>query len=368
MKIGVLGAGQLGRMLAIAGFPLGLKFRFMDTSVDVPAAHVAEVIIGAFTDESALARLRADCDVVTYEFENIPVAAAKRLAEVVAVYPPPRALEVSQDRFAEKQLFKRLGIPAPVSIPIGAYAEFCEGLSRVGYPAVLKTRHMGYDGKGQAIVESPDAAYSAWQKLAGQPLILEEFIPFDQEVSILTVRSRSNQVAFYPLVRNRHLDGILRYSQPLSEATASSDTHILQNEAQDYASRLLVELDYVGVLAVEFFVMRGHLLANEMAPRVHNSGHWTIEGAQTSQFENHLRAITGLPLGSTSLVGFSAMINLIGKLPEPAEILAIPGAHLHLYGKTSRPGRKLGHVTVRAASAADLATSLARLQSLITDK
>jgi 5-(carboxyamino)imidazole ribonucleotide synthase len=363
-RIGILGAGQLGRMLALAGYPLGLRFRLMDTSPDAPAGQMAELITGSYEDALTLAHFADGLSVATYEFENVPVQSVKTLAERVAVYPPPKALEVSQDRLVEKTFFNQLSIPTPRFMKVDTRQDLELALSQIGCPAVLKTRRMGYDGKGQAVLRRPEDVPSAWQTVGGSALILEQFIAFQREVSILSVRGITGQTAFYPLVENHHHDGILRLSIPTNAKSYLSEGASLQNLAQDYATRVLEALNYVGVLAIEFFEVDGKLVANEMAPRVHNSGHWTIEGAQTSQFENHLRAIAGLPLGTTELRGYSAMLNLIGTAPEPRDVLAIPGAHLHLYGKAPRPGRKLGHITVCAASESERDAAIALLRPL----
>lgn len=361
MIVGVLGGGQLGRMLALAGYPLGLRFRFLDRSADATAGQVGELIVGDYEDRATLARFATGLTVATYEFENVPVGAARALAEHVAVHPPPRALEVAQDRLAEKTLFRDLGIPVPAFARVDSRADLDAGLDRLGLPAVLKTRRLGYDGKGQAVLREPHDAESAWTRLGSAPLVLEGFVPFEREVSVLAVRGRDGVTAFYPLVENRHREGILRRSL----APAPGLTPELQSRVETYAARVLDALDYVGVLAIELFQHEGRLLANEMAPRVHNSGHWTIEGAETSQFENHLRAVLGLPLGATAARGVSAMVNLIGTTPDPREVLTIPSAHLHLYGKAPALGRKLGHVTLRADDAATLQERMGRLHGLL---
>jgi 5-(carboxyamino)imidazole ribonucleotide synthase len=345
--VGVLGGGQLGQMLALAGLPLGLRFRFLEPAEESPAGQVAERIIGSFEDADCLDRFADGLDVVTYEFENVPTASARRLAQRVPVHPPPAALEVSQDRLAEKELFGRLNIPTTQYAAVDTRADLEQAVARLGYPAVLKTRRLGYDGKGQMVLRNTDDMERAWRQLGGQALLLEEYIAFEREVSQLAVRGRDGSVAFYPLVENHHEHGILHWSlAPAPDMTAD-----LQRTANDYALRVLNALEYVGVLAIEFFQRHGRLIANETAPRVHNSGHWTIEGAETSQFENHLRAVIGWPLGSTAPAGCSAMLNLIGAAPPVETLLAIPNAHVHLYGKAPRPGRKLGHVTLRAADA-----------------
>jgi 5-(carboxyamino)imidazole ribonucleotide synthase len=311
--VGVIGGGQLGRMLALAGIPLGLSFRFLDPAPAAPAAEVGELLVGAYDDPELLDRLADGAAAVTYEFENVPVAAARRVGAI----PAAAALEAAQDRLVEKELFQRLGIPTP------AFGD-------VPPPVVVKTRRLGYDGKGQRIERGAYAA--AADELA------EELLDFDRELSLIAVRGGDGETRFYPLVENVHEDGILRTSRaPAADAP--------QAEAEEYATRLLDELGYVGVLALELFDVGGRLLANELAPRVHNTGHWTIEGAATSQFENHLRAVLGWPLGSTASRP-SVLFNLIGNAPAAEEVLAVEGAHLHLYGKEPRPGRKLGHVTL----------------------
>ena len=357
MTIGILGGGQLGYMLALAGYPLGLHFRFLDPSPEAPVGRIAQRVTADYTDQAALEKFSNGLELVTYEFENVPVEAAKFLAERVPVYPPPAALEAAQDRVAEKTLFRGLGIGTTDFVPIDKPEEFEAAVKQIGLPAVLKTSRMGYDGKGQWTLRTAEDVAKARAELPKVSLILERFAPFRRELSVLAVRSRNGEIAFYPLVENHHRGGILR----LSLAPAPGLEPAMQRAAEDIARRVLESLKYVGVLAVEFFEHEGRLLANEMAPRVHNSGHWTIEGAVTSQFENHLRAVLGLPLGSTSEAGHCAMLNLIGDLPEPSEVLAVPDAHLHFYGKAPRAGRKLGHVTLRATSPERLALRLSEL-------
>lgn len=359
MTIGILGGGQLGYMLALAGYPLGLHFRFLDPSPEAPVGRIAQRVTADYTDHGALEKFASGLELVTYEFENVPVEAAKFLAQRVPVYPPPSALEAAQDRLNEKTLFQKLGISTTEFLPIAKPAEFEAAVREIGMPAVLKTSRMGYDGKGQWILRNPEDVLKAKSELPKVPLILERFVPFTRELSVLAIRSRTGETAFYPLVENHHRGGILR----LSLAPAPQLDSRIQRAAEDIARRVLESLQYVGVLAIEFFEHEGRLLANEMAPRVHNSGHWTIEGAITSQFENHLRAVLGMPLGSTGAAGHCAMVNLIGDLPESTEVLAVPDAHLHLYGKVPRLGRKLGHVTLRAASPERLALRLSELPS-----
>jgi len=357
VTIGILGGGQLGYMLALAGYPLGLHFRFLDPSPEAPVGRIAQRVTAEYTDHAALEKFSSGLELVTYEFENVPVEAAKFLAQRVPVYPPPAALEAAQDRLNEKTLFQKLGISTTEFLPISKPAEFEGAVQQLGLPAVLKTSRMGYDGKGQWILRTSEDVSKAQSELPKVPLIVERFVPFTRELSVLAIRARTGETAFYPLVENHHRGGILR----LSLAPAPALDQRLQRAAEDIARRVLEALQYVGVLAIEFFEHEGRLLANEMAPRVHNSGHWTIEGAITSQFENHLRAVLGLPLGSTGAAGHCAMVNLIGDLPESAEVLAVPDAHLHLYGKVPRPGRKLGHITLRAASPERLALRLSEL-------
>lgn len=355
MRLGILGGGQLGRMIALAGYPLGLTSTVLEPGSGSSAGQVCGQISGEFDDFQALWKLAQASDVVTYEFENVPVESARWLAERVPVFPPPRALEVSQERLAEKQFFQSLGIPTPPFAAIETESDFRSAIAELGLPAVLKTRRFGYDGKGQAVLRTPADADAAWTKFGVvEQLILEGFVRFDRELSLIAVRSRTGQIATYPLIENVHIDGILHRSI----APAPDLGEELSERAAEYASRVLTELDYVGVLTIEWFQDGPRLLANEMAPRVHNSGHWTIEGALTSQFENHARAVCGLPLGKPDAVGHSVMYNFIGDVPEAATVLANADAHLHLYGKSSRPGRKVGHVTLRAASAAELQAKL----------
>jgi 5-(carboxyamino)imidazole ribonucleotide synthase len=341
-------------MIALAGYPLGVLSTVLEPTNGSSAAQVCGHVAGEFDNYQALYELARASDVVTFEFENVPVESAQWLAERVPVFPPPRALEVSQERLAEKQFFAALGIPTPPFAAIETDADFRAAVAEIGLPAVLKTRRFGYDGKGQAVIRTAGEADAAWLKLGGRPLILEGFVPFDRELSLLAARGRDGQIVTYPLIENTHIDGILHRSI----APAPDTGEELTERAAEFASRILTELDYVGVLAVEWFQDGPRLLANEMAPRVHNSGHWTIDGALTSQFENHIRAVCGLPLGRSDALGFSAMYNFIGTAPPAAEVLANPDAHLHLYGKSPRPGRKVGHVTLRAGSAVELREKL----------
>jgi 5-(carboxyamino)imidazole ribonucleotide synthase len=358
--IGVLGGGQLGRMLALAGLPLGLRFRFLDPSPAAPAARLGELMCGDLQDPGLLPRFVEGLDLITYEFENVPLDTAHWLSKRVQVYPPPEALEASQDRIKEKRLFQSLGIPTPAFAAISSREEFTDALAQIGLPAVLKTCRFGYDGKGQRMMESAEDAETAWQALKGVQLIFEKRIAFERELSILAVRSKTGQTALYPLVENQHRRGILR----LSRAPGLEVPEGVQKQAADYASCVLDKLHYVGVLAIEFFQVGDELLANEMAPRVHNSGHWTIEGAKTSQFANHLRAIQGWPLGETTLQGHAAMLNIIGVAPSTDAVLEIPGVALHLYDKAPMSDRKLGHITVVDQDRAKVDEALQRLQKI----
>ena len=342
--IGILGGGQLGYMLALAGYPLGLHFRFLDPSPEAPVGRIAHRVTAEFMDEQALDKFAHGLEVVTYEFENVPVEAARFLAERAPVYPPAAALEAAQDRLREKRLFQKLGIATTEFAEVDGREDFDAATERIGLPAILKTRRMGYDGKGQNLLRTKEDVQKARLEMPNVPLVLEKYVPFTRELSILGVRGRTGEIAFYPLIENHHRGGILR----LSLAPAPNLTAGVQQAAEQAGRKALEELGYAGVLCIEFFELDGRLLANEMAPRVHNSGHWSIEGAVTSQFENHLRAVLGMPLGVTTAMGYSAMVNLIAELPAAEEVLAVANTHLHLYGKSPRPGRKLGHVTVRA--------------------
>lgn len=361
MMIGILGGGQLGRMIAVAGLPMGLRFRVLDPGNSPPAAIAAEHILGEYEDHAALADFVAGLDVVTYEFENVPVSTGRWLADRVPVYPPPLALEKAQDRLNEKTFFRQLGIPTPQFLAVDLESDLQAAIAKYGFPAILKTRRFGYDGKGQIPIRTLGDAKTAWQRLGGRPLLFEQIIPFERELSLIAVSDAGGQTAFYPLIQNHHVDGILRRSTvPVADSA-------LQSLAEGYARRALRELKYVGVLAIEFFQLGEQLIVNEMAPRVHNSGHWSIEGAATSQFANHVRAIVGWPLGETRVPCPAAMINLIGKMPSESAVLAVPGAALHDYGKSPRPNRKVGHITVTAPDADRLMARVQSLEELVTD-
>jgi 5-(carboxyamino)imidazole ribonucleotide synthase len=345
VTVGIVGAGQLGRMLALAGYPLGLDFLFLDKDAKTPGGQLAPLLAGELTDRKLLGELAARCEVVTFDWENVPVEALEGLPGQARIAPPTRALAAAQDRLAEKRTFELLGIPTTRYAAVDSRAALDVAVRSIGLPGVLKTRRLGYDGKGQFVLRTPADLDTAWAALGSAPLLYENLVPFDAEISIIAVRGADGSVAFYPLNLNVHRAGILRLTR------APYGSAVLVRQAQRAAKKLLEHFKYVGVLTIEFFVQRGQLLANEMAPRVHNSGHWTIEGAVTSQFENHVRAIVGLPLGSTAARGHSAMLNLIGELPDRAAFLAQAGVHWHDYGKSPRPGRKLGHVTICESTA-----------------
>ncbi len=359
-----MGGGQLGRMLALDGYPLGLRFRFLEPKEEAPVDFVGEVVRADYDDEDALARFAQGLDVVTYEFENVPVGAARFLEERLPVYPPPAALRLAQDRLAEKQGFEAVGIPTTTFHPVDSRAQLEEAIGRVGLPAVLKTRRGGYDGKGQEVIHGPRDVEGAWNALGARtPLLLERFVDFRRELSIVGVRGAGGETRFYPLVENEHRSGVLY----LTQAPAPLVSAELQARAEGYLSALLDELGYVGVLSLELFQTSDGLLANEVAPRVHNSGHWTQDGALTSQFENHVRAVCGLPLGPTEARESTAMVNLLGQVPDVARLLEIPGAHAHLYDKEPRPWRKIGHVNVTGPDPATVRAAVERVEVLLRE-
>ncbi|MGH8031689.1 MAG: 5-(carboxyamino)imidazole ribonucleotide synthase [Luteimonas sp.] len=432
--VGILGGGQLARMLALAGAPLGLRFLVMDTVADACAGQFAPLLVGDYRDTAALAEFASRIDVATFDFENVPAESAQWLSARVPVFPNPGALAIAQDRLAEKTLFRELGIPVPAFADIATRAQLDAAIAEIGVPCILKTRRLGYDGKGQFRIKEPGFGYgewgmgtaqtqtqfandaksakgtqelvhrtvdvdataaqtpdnllplslrpsrhsrtvsasassraaspantdAAWHALGPQVatvgLILEAFVPFERELSVVAARGRDGQFQAWSLTENWHVDGVL--SASLSPARVDD---ALNATAFDYARRLADRLDYTGVFALELFCRDGQLLANELAPRVHNSGHWTIEGAETSQFENHLRAVLGLPLGATRGVGHACMLNWIGARPDALPVLREAGGHWHDYGKSPRDGRKVGHATLRAESADALADTLQRV-------
>ena len=358
--VGILGGGQLARMMALSGAPLGLRFRILDNVADACAGQFAPMIVGDYTDQAALGEFASQVDVATFDFENVPAASAQWLAERVPVFPSPQALAVAQDRLAEKSLFRELGIPVPDFADIASREQLEAAVARLGTPCILKTRRLGYDGKGQFRIKSVADIDAAWDALGAQVarvgLIVEGFVHFQRELSVVAVRGRDGEFRAWPLTENCLFYVVLSASL----APASVDAG-MQATALSHARRLAEAMDYVGVFALELFCRDGELLANELAPRVHNSGHWTIEGSETSQFQNHLRAVLGLPLGDTRMVGLACMLNWIGAMPDANAVLGEAGGHWHDYGKSPRAGRKVGHATVRADSPAELAAALQRV-------
>lgn len=357
MTTGILGGGQLARMIALAGLPLAQKFIILDPSADAGAIPLGSHLQGDYDDMTLLQQLADKADVVTYEFENVPALAASYLAEHTCIYPPAKALEASQDRLVEKNFFHNLGIATAPFAHVDKLEDLQQAMHHIGYPAILKSRRFGYDGKGQFRILDESQLAEAWEAMQGVPSIVEGFVSFQREISIIAARSVSGETAFYPLSENIHRGGILR-------VTHCCHDDPMQQQAEAYANKLLEALDYVGVVALELFEVNGELLANEFAPRVHNSGHWTIEGAETSQFENHIRAILDLPLGATTACGFSAMVNFIGASAPDDDILSIENCHLHLYDKAPRKGRKVAHATIRSDDKALFEQSLTKLIAL----
>lgn len=358
--VGILGGGQLARMLALSGAPLGLRFLVLDNVTDACAGQFAPMVVGDYRDEAALTEFASKVDVATFDFENVPAESAHWLSDRVTVFPNPRALAIAQDRLAEKTLFVELGIPVPPFAAIDTREQLGAALEQIGTPCILKTRRLGYDGKGQFRIKTPADADAAWEALGAQAgkvgLILEGFVHFQRELSVVAVRGRAGEFRTWPLTENWHVDGVLSASL----APASVDDTMTQT-AFEHARKLAEALDYVGVFALELFCRDGELLANELAPRVHNSGHWTIEGSETSQFQNHLRAVLGLPLGDTRMVGLACMLNWIGEMPDALPVLRESGGHWHDYGKEPRAGRKVGHATLRADCGQALAQTLQRI-------
>jgi 5-(carboxyamino)imidazole ribonucleotide synthase len=357
-RVGIVGAGQLGRMLALAGYPLGIECTLLDTAPDSPGAQVADAVLGELDDPVALAKLAERVDVVTLEIENVAVAALQSLQGRIEVFPPPAAVAAAQDRLAEKTLFHSLGIPTAEFVTIDSAAD-AAAAEKLGWPSILKTRRLGYDGRGQRVVDSTAALAAAWRELGSVPSIAEAFVEFDREVSLIGVQGAGGERVFYPLAENVHRNGIL------ASTVAPYVDSALQRQAESWLTAIMATLHYRGVLTVEFFHTKRGLVANEMAPRVHNSGHWTIEGAATSQFENHLRAVLGWPLGDPSPRGHAAMLNLLGRLPPRDTLLQTSGAHLHDYGKSPRPGRKVGHCTIVDSDRARLFERLQPLRDLV---
>jgi 5-(carboxyamino)imidazole ribonucleotide synthase len=342
--IGILGGGQLGRMLALAAARLGLKCHVFAPNPESTAFNVVHRFTRAdYSDTQALDRFASDVDVVTYEFENVPAATAAFLAARVPVRPDPKVLAITQDRLAEKNFVSNLGIATATFAPVAGAAELSAALDKVGAPAVLKTRRLGYDGKGQATIRDARSSEAAWRAVGGQPSILEAFVPFACEISVIAARGYDGSVECFDVTENEHQNHILKISRVPARVSAPA-----AQQARGIAERIAHEFGYVGVLAAEMFVLRdGGVLVNEIAPRVHNSGHWTLDGASMSQFEQHIRAVAGWPLGKPVRWGRVEMINLIGdEVEDFRKWLRVPGAAVHLYGKAAiRPGRKMGHVT-----------------------
>jgi len=349
-RIGILGAGQLALMLAEASKVLDVDVICAGQPGDC-AEQVATVVAVDLDDAAAVAAFAADVDLVTIESENIHADVLQGLN----LYPNARAVGIAQDRLLEKRFFHECGIGTAPFAPVDSLEDLTRAMEITGLPAILKTRRMGYDGKGQVRLRSPEDAAGAWAEVGEVPCVLEGMVNFEAEVSLIAVRGRSGQVVFYPLIENHHREGILRTS------IAPFVHEELQRQAESYLKVVLERLEYVGVLAVEFFVVDGTLLANEMAPRVHNSGHWTIEGSATSQFENHLRAIAGMELGDTTSRP-TVMLNCIGSMPSESETAKFPELSRHDYGKQARPGRKVGHLTFPASERAAIAEWQQRLQ------
>ena len=356
MIIGVVGAGRLARMLAQAGLPLGLHFVFLDPTTKACATPLGEYWRGGYNDREYLMRLAERADVVTYELDDVPEEAIGFLSGRVPLFPDAVSLAISRDRLRQKIIFRELGIPTPSFVAVDSLVDLRQAVLQVGFPAVLKTRAPD-STKGPVILRQPEDIDPAWEQIGGGSLVLEGLMIPQREMSILGVSGRSGEMAFYPLAENTRQGGVLHLSR-------SRPGDPFQIQAEAYARRLLDHLDYVGVLALEFFQVGDNLFAHEMVPSAHDSGYWTIEGAETSHFENHLRAILGLPLGGTAAMGHAAMVSVIGRLPDPAQVLAVPGAHLHLYGKEPYPEHKLGHVTLRAQNEQNLNTNLQRMPTL----
>lgn len=358
MIVGILGGGQLAQMIAYAGKQLDCEFIFLDPNKDACAFPLGKSLIGAYNDPKLLEQLAQQSDIVTFEFENVPFQSVEILSQHVQIHPNAKGLEISQDRLKEKQAFTSLGIPTTMFASVDSLEDLKKGVDLVGLPAVVKTRSQGYDGKGQKVIRTKEDIDIAWKELGNKPLIIEEFIKFGREVSQVAARNPHGDIQFYSIAENEHAEGILRL-------TVNRPNDSAEETAQSYVRKLMEHMNYVGVFALEMFQKGGELLANEMAPRVHNSGHWTIEGAKTSQFENHLRAIMDMPLGKTTDLGFSAMVNCIGKMPDAQDVAKIPNAYYHAYGKDSRPGRKVGHITIQCKTKEELEKILPLVRKLV---
>lgn len=346
--IGIFGGGQLGRMMAQAALPLNIQCTFFEANIDCPSAALGQVI--SSKAENGLTDFIQSADIFSLEFENTPLADVDVLTKHKDLYPSRQALAIAQNRLLEKSLFDQLGIPVAPYKAVDSVQALTQAVAELGLPIVLKTTTGGYDGKGQFVLRDENQIEQAWLELCpAGTLIAESFVNFSREVSIIAVRGQNGDVKTWSLAENHHHHGILSHS-----IVPAPNSLALQPIAQDYITRLLNHLNYVGVLTLELFVTEAGLYANEMAPRVHNSGHWSIEGAVCSQFENHIRAVAGLPLGSTDVVRPSVMINIIGQYPKTEDILALNGAHLHLYNKDERTGRKIGHITLMPNDSGEL--------------
>lgn len=358
-RTGIIGAGQLGRMMALAAYPLGIECRFLDTSAESPGGQLAPIRVAELDDRAALEALAREVDVLTFDIENVAVDALMALEAIVPVHPAPGIVALAQDRLSEKRLFAGLGIPTAPYVAIDSGEDLTRAAAELGFPLVLKARRLGYDGRGQRVARTAAELAAARDELGEIPSIAEGWVDFDCEVSLIGVSNGERETRFYPLTENRHRDGQLEVSiAPWVDSAR-------QAQAEEWMTAMLRQHDYRGVLTIEFFLTADGLVANEIAPRVHNSGHWTIEGAETSQFENHLRGILGLPLGSTAPRGAVAMRNLIGSIPPRELLLGVEGLHLHDYGKTPRPQRKVGHCTLLDRDRASIAERLAALELVL---
>ncbi|MCF6288982.1 MAG: 5-(carboxyamino)imidazole ribonucleotide synthase [Proteobacteria bacterium] len=358
--IGILGGGQLAQMLALAGYPLGWRFIFFDPSNQACAGLVGDLMVAEYDNELALEEFANKCDFVTYDFENVPVKAAEFVAKRTNVFPHPKVLEIAQDRLKEKLLFRSLDIPIAEFHQVDSYSELVFAAKSCNYDGFLKTRRLGYDGKGQYRISKTSDLKKIWQEVDGGSLVLEHAVNYIREVSVIVVRNSDGDLGFYELCENKHKNGIL--TSTLAPAKSSKTSSC----AFQYAKKIADTISYVGVLVIEMFETKDNLLINEMAPRVHNSGHWSIEGAVTSQFENHLRAGMGLEIGDTSMSqGYAAMINWLGEVPAVALKTKEKGVYWHIYGKQHRQGRKVGHATVVADNAQELHTKVVQLAKLL---
>lgn len=347
-------------MLAQAALPLGIETKFLDPSEQSCAAAAGTLVCAGYDDEVGMQELAKGVRAITFEFENVPPLTVEKLSQSLPAYPPANALATARDRWIEKSMFRDLAIKTPGFEKVDDQQTLDAAVKKLGCPAVLKTRTLGYDGKGQKVLRTEADAAGAFEFLGSVPLIMESFVDFEYEVSCIGVRSATGECVFYPLIHNEHRQGILYRSEPI-------DNNSLQAQAEMTVQKVMDSLNYVGTLAFEFFVKEGELIANEIAPRVHNSGHWTIEGSSSSQFENHVRAVMSLPLGSTETRGKVVMYNVIGKMPNVESVLAIPGVHLHNYGKTERAGRKIAHITVTAENTEQLSARCQQVEALLVN-